>query len=190
VAPYADAAVVGGNVLTSQRVVDVILKAFGVVAASQGCMNNFTFGDDTFGYYETIGGGSGAGADFNGCSGVHTHMTNTRITDVEIVENRYPVVVRQFSIRPDSGGDGACKGGDGLVREFEFLRPLQAAILSERRVFHPYGVNGGGDGKRGANILINRAGEQISLGGKNMLTVNAGARIRIETPGGGGFGAD
>lgn len=187
-APHATAAVVGGNVLTSQRVVDVILKAFGIVAASQGCMNNFTFGSTAFGYYETIGGGAGAGPDFHGCSGVHTHMTNTRITDVEVVENRYPVLVRQFAVRHGSGGSGRFCGGDGLIREFEFLQPLQAAILSERRVFAPYGVDGGADGLRGRNVLINLAGEQISLGGKNMLSVKAGERLRIETPGGGGFG--
>ncbi|MEA3465541.1 MAG: hydantoinase B/oxoprolinase family protein [Thermodesulfobacteriota bacterium] len=186
--PRADAAVVGGNVLTSQRVVDVIFKAFGTVAASQGCMNNLTFGDDNFGYYETIGGGAGAGPHWHGCSGVHTHMTNTRITDVEIVENRYPVMVREFSLRNGSGGCGHYRGGDGLVRELEFLRPLQAAILSERRVFAPYGVQGGAAGARGNNVLINHAGEQISLGGKNMLIINAGERLRIETPGGGGFG--
>jgi 5-oxoprolinase (ATP-hydrolysing) len=188
--PYPDAAVVGGNVLTSQRVVDVILKAFGIVAASQGCMNNFTFGNEQFGYYETIGGGSGAGPSWHGCSGVHSHMTNTRITDVEIVENRYPVLVREFGLRRGSGGEGRYRGGDGLVRELEFLQPIQAAILSERRVFAPYGVQGGSAGQRGYNELINLAGQRISLGGKNMLSVQAGERVRIETPGGGGFGQD
>jgi len=187
-APHATAAVVGGNVLTSQRVVDVIFKAFGIVAASQGCMNNFTFGNAHFGYYETIGGGAGAGPDFNGCCGVHTHMTNTRITDVEVVENRYPVLVRQFALRHGSGGAGVFCGGDGLIREFEFLQPLQVAILSERRVFAPYGVQGGAGGQRGSNVLITLAGEHISLGGKNMLTVKVGERVRIATPGGGGFG--
>ena len=187
--PNADAAVVGGNVLTSQRVVDVIFKAFGVVAASQGCMNNFTFGNDDFGYYETIGGGVGAGPTWHGCSGVHTHMTNTRITDVEVLENRYPIMVRQFALRTGSGGAGLFNGGDGLVRELEFLQPMQAAILSERRVFAPYGVDGGGAGACGVNTLISVAGEINDLGGKNMIDVQAGDRVRIETPGGGGFGA-
>ena len=187
--PNADAAVVGGNVLTSQRVVDVIFKAFGTVAASQGCMNNFTFGNDDFGYYETIGGGAGAGSTWHGCSGVHSHMTNTRITDVEILENRYPIMVRQFALRTGSGGAGLFNGGDGLVRELEFLQPMQAAILSERRVFAPYGVDGGGAGACGVNTLISVAGEINDLGGKNMIDVQAGDRVRIETPGGGGFGA-
>ena len=133
--PSFECAVVGGNVLTSQRVTDVILKAFEAVSASQGCMNNFIFGDSTFGYYETIAGGSGAGDTWDGQSGVHTHMTNTRITDVEILETRYPVLLRQFSIRRGSGGNGRHRGGDGVTREFEFLRPLEVGILSERRVF-------------------------------------------------------
>jgi len=187
--PDADAAVVGGNVLTSQRVVDVIFKAFGTVAASQGCMNNFTFGNDDFGYYETIGGGAGAGPTWHGCSGVHSHMTNTRITDVEILENRYPVMVRQFGLRAGSGGAGRFNGGDGLVRELEFLQSLQAAILSERRVFTPYGVDGGGAGSCGVNSLISAEGQSTDLGGKNMVEVQVGDRVRIETPGGGGFGA-
>ncbi len=186
--PHADAAVVGGNVLTSQRLVDVIFKAFGCVAAAQGCMNNVTFGNDGFGYYETIGGGSGAGPGWHGCSGVHTHMTNTRITDVEVVERRYPVVVRRFALRRGSGGAGRWRGGDGLVRELEFLAPLQVAVLSERRVFAPYGLAGGGSGARGRNILIRADGSEISLGGKNSFDAAPGDRLRIETPGGGGYG--
>ncbi len=186
--PSHKAAVVGGNVLTSQRIVDVVLKAFGVAAASQGCTNNFTFGDDTFGYYETIGGGAGAGPDWNGQSGVHTHMTNTRITDPEILERRYPVLLREFSIRKDSGGNGQHKGGDGLVRELEFLEPLNTTILSERRVYQPYGLEGGEPGKRGKNIFIRNNGETINLGGKNEVKAEKGDRIRIETPGGGGYG--
>ncbi|KAI9096588.1 Hydantoinase B/oxoprolinase-domain-containing protein [Phlyctochytrium arcticum] len=140
--PGEGAAVVGGNVLTSQRVVDVVLKAFNACAASQGCCNNFTFGkggDGGFGYYETIAGGSGAGPTWNGRSGVHTHMTNTRITDPEIFERRYPVVLWQFGLRDGSGGAGEHRGGDGVIREIEFLEPLDVSILSERRVFAPYG---------------------------------------------------
>jgi 5-oxoprolinase (ATP-hydrolysing) len=186
--PSPEAAVVGGNVLTSQRVVDVVLKAFGVAAGSQGCMNNFTFGNDRFGYYETIGGGAGAGADWNGQSGVHTHMTNTRITDPEILERRYPVLLREFSIRKNSGGRGKYAGGDGLVRELEFLEPLNVAILSERRVFPPYGLAGGQPGKPGKNIFIRKNGRKLNLGGKNEIRAREGDRIRILTPGGGGFG--
>ncbi|MBF0290146.1 MAG: hydantoinase B/oxoprolinase family protein [SAR324 cluster bacterium] len=187
--PSSEAAVVGGNVLTSQRVVDVVLKAFGVAAASQGCMNNFTFGNEHFGYYETIGGGAGAGAGWHGQSGVHTHMTNTRITDPEILERRYPVLLREFSIRQDSGGKGQYCGGDGLVREVEFLEPLNVAILSERRVHEPYGLEGGAPGKRGQNTFIHQSGRQLNLGSKNEIKADAGDRLRILTPGGGGFGS-
>jgi len=186
--PSADAAVVGGNVLTSQRVVDVVLGAFGVAAASQGCMNNFTFGNEHFGYYETIGGGAGAGPTWHGQSGVHTHMTNTRITDPEILERRYPILLREFSIREGSGGAGNHRGGDGLVREVEFLETLNMAILSERRVFAPYGLAGGQPGKRGRNIFIRRDGHRLNLGAKNEILARPGDRFRILTPGGGGFG--
>jgi len=186
--PDPEAAVVGGNVLTSQRVVDVILKAFGVAAASQGCMNNLTFGSRDFGYYETIGGGAGAGPHWHGQSGVHTHMTNTRITDPEILERRYPVLLRKFSLRKNSGGEGQYWGGDGMVREIEFLAPLNVAILSERRVFAPYGLQGGGNGARGYNLFIRADGRKINLGGKNEIKANPGDRLRIQTPGGGGWG--
>ena len=186
--PSTEAAVVGGNVLTSQRVVDVVLKAFGVVAASQGCMNNFTFGNERFGYYETIGGGAGAGPTWDGQTGVHTHMTNTRITDPEILERRYPLLLREFSIRQGSGGAGRHHGGDGLVREVEFLEPLNMAILSERRVFAPYGLEGGATGKRGENIFIHKDGRRLNLGAKNEILARPGDRFRILTPGGGGFG--
>lgn len=174
--------------LTSQRVVDVILKAFGVVAGSQGCMNNFTFGSDKFGYYETISGGSGAGPGWVGQSAVQTHMTNTRITDPEVLELRYPVLLREFSIRQESGGDGEFRGGDGVVREVEFLEPLTIAILSERRVYPPYGLAGGDPAKVGENLLQRSSGEVIDLGGKNEIKVGVGDAIRISTPGGGGFG--
>ena len=156
--PSEKAAVVGGNVLTSQRVTDVIFRAFNACAASQGCTNNFTFGNDRFGYYETIGGGSGAGESWHGTSGVHTHMTNTRITDPEVLERRYPVMLREFSLRKHSGGVGKFQGGDGLVREVEFLEPLNAAILSERRVYQPYGLEGGNPGKCGTNLFIRNDG--------------------------------
>jgi 5-oxoprolinase (ATP-hydrolysing) len=187
--PSADAAVVGGNVLTSQRVVDVVLRAFRACAASQGCMNNLTFGDREFGYYETIAGGSGAGPTWNGQSGVHTHCTNTRITDPEILERRYPVVLRQFSLRPGSGGLGRHPGGDGVIRELEPLRPLVMSILSERRTLRPYGLEGGKDGKSGRNLLVRRDGVTVNIGGRCSTAIQPGERLRIETPGGGGFGS-
>jgi 5-oxoprolinase (ATP-hydrolysing) len=186
--PSDKAAVVGGNVLTSQRVVDVIFKAFKIAAASQGCMNNFTFGNKKFGYYETIGGGAGAGRNWHGQSGVHTHMTNTRITDPEIIERRYPVMLREFSIRKDSGGTGKFSGGNGLIRELEFLDDLNVAILSERRVFCPYGLEKGNAGSKGVNTYFKADGRVLNLGGKNEIQANPGDFIRIETPGGGGFG--
>jgi 5-oxoprolinase (ATP-hydrolysing) len=186
--PSADAAVVGGNVLTSQRITDVVLKAFGVAAASQGCMNNFTFGNDRFGYYETIAGGAGAGPTWHGRTGVQTHMTNTRITDPEILERRYPVLLRELSIRRGSGGRGRFNGGDGLVRDVEFLAPLNVAILSERRVFAPYGMSGGESGKKGVNLFIRKDGTTINMGAKNEIPAQPGERFRIMSPGGGGFG--
>lgn len=187
-APTEHAAVAAGNVLTSQRITDVIFKALGACAASQGCMNNFTFGDERFGYYETIGGGAGAGPHWHGQSGVHTHMTNTRITDPEILEKRYPVLLREFSIRKGSGGKGKFIGGDGLIREIEFLKTLHVAILSERRIYAPYGMKGGEDGMKGKNLLIKKDGTETDFGGKNEAICEPGDRIRILTPGGGGWG--
>jgi N-methylhydantoinase B/oxoprolinase/acetone carboxylase alpha subunit len=200
--PSDTAAVVGGNVLTSQRITDVVLKAFGACAASQGDCNNLTFGlggtdekgnhIEGFGYYETIAGGSGAGPGWHGTSGVHTHMTNTRITDPEIMERRYPVVLRQFQIRDGSGGQGEFRGGDGVVREIEFLsEQIQVSILSERRVFRPFGMQGGEDAKSGLNVWVrNQDGKQrkINLGGKTTAKFHRGDRIVINTPGGGGWG--
>ncbi|GMH95010.1 hypothetical protein TrST_g1542 [Triparma strigata] len=190
--PSADAAVVGGNVLTSQRLCDVVLKAFQACAASQGCMNNLTFGNENFGYYETIAGGHGAGPTWSGKSGVHTHMTNTRITDPEILERRYPVMLHAFEIRKGSGGKGVNPGGDGLTRVIEPLTPLTMSILSERRSRAPYGLMGGGDGACGIN-LIQRGGEEgqiINVGGKKTTNLNVGDRLIIHTPGGGGWGVE
>lgn len=187
--PSDRAAVVGGNVLTSQRVTDVVLTAFQACACSQGCMNNLTFGDDTFGYYETIGGGSGAGPSWDGTSGVQCHMTNTRMTDPEIFEQRYPVLLHQFGLRENSGGAGIHRGGDGLVREIEFRRPVVVSILSERRVHAPRGLKGGKDGARGANYLITKDKRRVYLGGKNSIKVEAGEILQILTPGGGGWGS-
>ncbi|XP_078482471.1 5-oxoprolinase [Ciona intestinalis] len=188
--PEEHAAVVGGNVLTSQRIVDVIMKAFKTCAASQGCMNNITFGDNEVGYYETVAGGAGAGPTWHGRSGVHTHMTNTRITDPEILERRYPVILQNFKLNPGSGGRGEYVGGDGVVREMLFRKNLVLSVLTERRVFPPYGLEGGDAGKVGCNLLYRHNGPTISLGGKNSVEVNAGDVFRLETPGGGGFGSE
>jgi 5-oxoprolinase (ATP-hydrolysing) len=186
--PSVDAAVVGGNVLTSQRVTDVVLAAFGALANSMGDMSNLTFGDENSAYYETIGGGSGAGRTFDGASGVQCHMTNTKLTDPEIVERRFPVLVRRFELRHGSGGEGEFRGGDGLVREIEFLKPMTVSILSERRSLAPHGANGGGDGARGLNLLHRPDGRTINITGSMSLNVAANTRIEIRTPGGGGFG--
>merc|ERR1719204_150091 len=186
--PYDEAAVVGGNVLTSQRLVDVILKAFEVCAASQGCMNNVTFGDGSSGYYETVAGGSGAGPTWHGRSGIHTHMTNTRITDPEILEKRYPVVLKKFGVNPGSGGDGKFKGGDGVIREMLFRKKQTLSVLTERRVLQPYGLKGGGPGQRGCNLLVSPNGRTIYLGGKTSVPIQPGDVYRMFTPGGGGYG--
>jgi 5-oxoprolinase (ATP-hydrolysing) len=184
-------AIVGGNVETSQRVVDTLLGALRVAAASQGTMNNLTFGDDTFGYYETICGGSGATPDADGADAVHTHMTNTRLTDVEVIERRYPVRIRRFAIGRGSGGTGDHRGGDGIVREIEFLKPLTVSMLSERRgPFAPFGLHGGDLGQLGKNTLASRERQRPEdLGGKFAIDVQPGDVLTIETPGGGGYGA-
>ncbi len=184
------AAMVGGNVETSQRVVDTLLGALRMAAASQGTMNNLTFGDNSFGYYETICGGSGATATDDGADAVHTHMTNTRLTDAEVIERRYPVRLHEFSIRRESGGAGKHCGGDGIVRQLEFLKPLKVSILSERRTeYSPFGLDGGMPGTCGRNEL-QKAGESTdeNLGGKVAIDVKPGDILTIQTPGGGGYG--
>ncbi len=185
--PVKPAAVVAGNVETSQAVVDALLGAFGVLADSQGTMNNLSFGDAAHQYYETICGGAGAGAGHAGASAVHTHMTNSRITDVEILEARFPVRLERFAIRRDSGGAGRWPGGDGVIRELRFLQPMQVGILSGHRHTPPQGLDGGGPGACGRNMLIGQAGERM-LDACVALEVAPGERIRIETPGGGGCG--
>jgi 5-oxoprolinase (ATP-hydrolysing) len=212
--PSEKAAVVGGNVLTSQRVTDVVFKCFEACAASQGDCNNLTFGyggnlkggkeEKGFGYYETIAGGSGAGKDWEGTSGVHTHMTNTRITDAEVFERRYPVILRRFELRKGSGGVGQHRGGDGVIRDIEFRIPVQVSILSERRVYRPYGLHGGGDAQCGKNVWVRRVkkakgkgiggehegqrreeGEDeweerhVSMGAKNTASMQPGERIIV-----------
>lgn len=187
--PSEHSAVVGGNVLTSQRVVDVILRAFEACSASQGCCNNITFGDDRFGYYETVAGGSGAGPTWHGQSGVHVHMTNTRLTDPEILEKRYPVWLREFHLNPGSGGRGLYNGGDGVLRAIQFLKPLTLSVLTDRRVIHPYGLNNGQPGSRGENLLKRHSdGVVINLGGKCAVPVQSGDVFVLKTPGGGGWG--
>ena len=152
-------------------------------------MNNLTFGNDHYQYYETICGGSGAGPTFDGTDAVHTQMTNSRMTDPEVLESRYPVLVREFSIRKGSGGGGQFKGGDGVIRRIEFLEPMQAAILSNNRIVSPFGMNGGSPGKPGVNLVIRKNGKHEPLGGIDELAVEAGDILVIETPGGGGYGA-
>jgi len=185
-APEPPDAVVGGNVETSQRIVDVLYGALGKLAAAQGTMNNLTFGTDRFGYYETICGGAGAGLGFDGASAVHTHMTNTRITDPEVLERRFPVLVERFGVRRGSGGRGVYRGGDGVVRALEFLEPMSAAVLSERRALGPFGLHGAPGGRPGRNRL--RRGPVLrDLPGKVRLDVAAGDVLVVETPGGGGY---
>jgi 5-oxoprolinase (ATP-hydrolysing) len=170
--------------------VDVLLGALGLAAASQGTMNNLLFGDGSFGYYETICGGAGATATADGADAVHTHMTNTRLTDPEVLERRFPVRVREFSIRRGSGGAGRQRGGDGILRRLEFLRELQVSILSQRRgPFAPYGLAGGEPGSLGRNTLRRAEGKDDEhLAGCVQMTVQPGDIVTIETPGGGGFG--
>ena len=186
--PRYPAAVVAGNVETSQAVTDALFGAFGAMAAAQGTMNNFTFGNERYQYYETIAGGSGAGPGFAGTSVVQTHMTNSRLTDPEVLETRFPVLLEEFSIRRGSGGAGAFRGGDGAVRRVRFLEPMEAGILANRRRVAPFGLKGGGDGAPGSTRIERISGEVEVLESTASVTVDAGDVIVIETPGGGGYG--
>ena len=186
--PAEAPAVVGGNVETSQRLVDTLIKALGLAACSQGTMNNLLFGNARFGYYETICGGAGAGPGFAGASAVHTHMTNTRITDPEVVEHRYPVRLESFGIRRGSGGEGQWRGGDGAVRELTFLEPVSLSLLTQHRVEAPYGMAGGGPGRPGRQTLLRASGEVEELASVDGREVGPGDRLVLETPGGGGWG--
>ncbi|WP_221390035.1 hydantoinase B/oxoprolinase family protein [Dyadobacter sp. NIV53] len=185
--PLLCPAVVGGNTEVSQRLVDTLLKAFKLAACSQGTMNNFLFGNKNFGYYETIGGGVGAGPGFHGRSAVHQHMTNTRITDPEQLERKYPVRLLEFGIRKGSGGKGKFNGGDGIVRKIQFLEPLQVTLLGQHRKYAPYGLDGGDDGKCGEHTMVS-GGVTSKLSGIVSLEVASGDILTIKTPGGGGFG--
>lgn len=189
--PAMCAAVVGGNVETSQRVVDVLLGALGLAAASQGTMNNLVFGDSSFGYYETICGGAGATPDRDGTDAVHTHMTNTRLTDPEVMEQRFPVRLLEFSIRQGSGGKGLHRGGNGTIRRIEFLKPLDLSILSQRRAaYPPFGLQGGEPGQIGRQILRRVDGTEEKLASRAQCQVREGDVLLLETPGGGGFGSE
>jgi N-methylhydantoinase B/oxoprolinase/acetone carboxylase alpha subunit len=195
------AATAGGNVETSQRIVDVLLGCLAhaipnrIPAASSGTMNNVAFGgfepkrNEPFAYYETIGGGMGASAVRHGLDGVHTHMTNSLNTPIEALENYLPVHIRRYALRQRSGGKGRFKGGEGIIREYEFTVPTQVTIMSERRKFSPYGLLGGTPGKRGNNILLSQK-KRIRLSSKANLRAKPGDRLVIETPGGGGYGTN
>jgi 5-oxoprolinase (ATP-hydrolysing) len=186
--PRYPAAVVAGNVETSQCITDALYGALGVLAASQGTMNNFTFGNERYQYYETVAGGSGAGPGFDGADVVQTHMTNSRLTDPEVLEWRFPVRLESFEIRRGSGGGGRWRGGDGAVRRVRFLEPMTAAILSGHRLVRPHGLSGGEDGKAGRNYVLRAAGGTAELGPFDQTQMAAGDQFVIETPGGGGYG--
>ena len=180
--------VVGGNVETSQRLVNLLLKPFDIAAASQGTMNNLIFGNQKCSYYETICGGTGAGPNFNGADAVHSHMTNTAITDAEILEERFPVRLEQFSIRKNSGGTGKFNGGNGIVREILFTEAVSLSLLTQNRNQGPYGLKGGNNGIPGEQLLIKQNGKKIKLGPTVQASLEPGDRLIIKTPGGGGFG--
>ncbi len=186
--PTSPAAVVAGNVETSQLITDTLYGALGVMAASQGTMNNFTFGNDRYQYYETICGGAGAGNGFNGADAVHTHMTNSRLTDPEVLEWRFPVLVEDFSIRENSGGKGQYQGGNGVIRRIKFLEAMTAGILSGRRKFAPFGLAGGESGRPGRNAVERKDGTVEELESTATVQMQSGDIFRLETPGGGGYG--
>ncbi len=186
--PKAPAAVVAGNVETSQIICDALFSALGRLAASQGTMNNLTFGNDSFQYYETICGGAGAGSDFDGADAVHTHMTNSRLTDPEVLEWRFPVVVDSFQVRPGSGGAGLFQGGNGVYRRLKFLDAMTVSILSGRRRTEPFGLNGGQNGRSGETWIERADGTRTNLDFADSTNVTAGDTIVIATPGGGGYG--
>jgi N-methylhydantoinase B/oxoprolinase/acetone carboxylase alpha subunit len=186
--PGYPAAVVAGNVETSQAIVDCLYGALGIMAASQGTMNNFTFGSDRYQYYETICGGSGAGNGFHGTDAIHTHMTNSRLTDPEVLEWRFPILLERFQIREGSGGWGRYRGGNGVVRYLRFLEPMTASIVSNHRQVPPFGLAGGQAGQVGRNWVKRCDGAIEDLGSTAQVNLNSGDIFVIETPGGGGYG--
>jgi N-methylhydantoinase B len=185
--PLYPAAVVAGNVETSQTIVDALYGALGIMAASQGTMNNFTFGNDRYQYYETISGGSGAGEGFNGTDAVQTHMTNSLLTDPEVLESRYPVLLESFSIREGSQGKGKYSGGKGVIRKVRFLTSMTAGILSNHRVIPPFGLHGGEGGQVGKNYVVRQDQTVETLGSNATVAILPGDLLVIETPGGGGW---
>jgi 5-oxoprolinase (ATP-hydrolysing) len=181
-------AVFGGNVETSQRLVDTLLKALGLAACSQGTMNNVVFGTERFHYYETVCGGTGATGNRAGANAVHSHMTNTRATDPEILERRYPVRLERFEVRTGSGGDGHRRGGDGAVREVTFLEPMSLTVLGQHRREQPFGLDGGLPGAAAVQTIVRSNGEVVELGSADVYEARPGDRLILETPGGGGWG--
>jgi 5-oxoprolinase (ATP-hydrolysing) len=187
--PEYPAAVISGNTEVSQSIADALYGALGVIAGSQGTMNNFVYGNDRYQNYETICGGAGAGKGFDGASAVHTHMTNTRMTDPEVLETRFPVRVEEFSIRRGSGGDGAFRGGDGITRRLRFLEPMTATVLSSHRRTAPAGAAGGQPGLTGRNLVERANGTMLQLAGNDRVEMAIGDVFVMNTPGGGGYGA-
>jgi len=189
ISPEYPAAVISGNTEVSQAITDCLFGALGVLASSQGTMNNFVYGNEKYQNYETICGGTGAGPDHPGTSGVHSHMTNTRMTDPEVLEWRFPIRLESFALRPGSGGCGAFSGGDGVLRRVRFLEPMTATLLSSHRETEPYGLQGGLPGKCGENSMVRKDGSMKMLKGNDEVQVESGDIIEIKTPGGGGFGS-
>jgi 5-oxoprolinase (ATP-hydrolysing) len=186
--PEYPAAVIAGNTEVSQCITDALYGALGMLASSQGTMNNFVFGNAVYQNYETICGGTGAGPHHDGADAVHSHMTNTRMTDPEVLEWRFPVRVEEFSIRRDSGGKGKYRGGNGAIRKIRFLESMTVTLLTSHRHTDPYGLEGGEAGARGRNYVIRESGQIHELKGNDEIEVDTNDIVVLETPGGGGFG--
>ena len=189
ITPEYPAAVMAGNIEVSQAITNALYGALGVLAAAQGTMNNVFYGNDRYQNYDTVCGGTGAGPDHPGTSAVHSHMTNTRMTDPEVLELRFPVLVEEFSIRQGSGGAGRYRGGNGVVRKLRFLEAMTATMLSSHRIVPPFGLSGGAPGQCGKNQVVRAGGEVVQLKGNDEVDMNAGDLFVMKTPGGGGFGA-
>ena len=187
--PEYPAAVIAGNTEVSQAITNALYGAVGALAAGQGTMNNFIYGNDRHQNYETICGGAGAGPGFPGASAVHTHMTNTRMTDPEVLELRYPVHTEEFAIRRGSGGQGKWRGGDGVVRKLRFLEAMTVTLLTSHRRIPPFGLQGGEPGKCGKNHVVRADGDLLNLRSNDQVEMAPGDLFVMETPGGGGFGS-